>query len=247
MRQVKQSKWPEHKKDRAEKTTIRKSKGKGAEWSFRGDFSLCLESFEKEGATMGSVTGKTGAAIEQAFLAHEGGRELDPPKRRAIRSRAPENAGSIVEIRDLRDEDMMRLAKRLRRMDRLEVTSMAPGQPLDDVLLASGRASLRGRAGFWNGELVACWGIAARTESEGAPWLLATDALDHKEVRRAFVRHGAEEMNRLTDGFRYLWNLVHRENGLARRWLRFMGFEFRDPKEYVISDEPFVRFEMETT
>jgi hypothetical protein len=195
---------------------------------------------------MGSITGRTSAEIEPAALTHDREREFGFPERFAIQRLTPENAGAIVEIRNLRDEDMLRLARGLRRMDQLEVTSMAPDQPLDSVLLASGRASLRGRAGFWNGELVACWGIAARTESEGAPWLLATDALDHKEVRRAFVRHGAEEMNRLTDGFRYLWNLVHRENGLARRWLRFMGFEFRDPKEYMISDEPFVRFEKET-
>jgi hypothetical protein len=40
---------------------------------------------------------------------------------------------------------------------------------------------------------------------------------------------------------------VHRENAVARRWLRAMGFEFRDQREYVISGEPFVRFEMETT
>jgi len=154
-----------------------------------------------------------------------------------------------VEIRALHDEDMQQLAERLRPMDRLEVVSMVPDQPISEVLVASAKASLRGRAGFWNGDLVACWGIAPRAPSmdDGAPWLLATDAIERPEVRRAFVTHGTEEMLRLTDGFRHLWNLVHRENTTARRWLRFMGFEFRDPQEYVVSGEPFVRFEMELT
>lgn len=158
-----------------------------------------------------------------------------------------EGCAKTAEIRALRDEDMLDLARRLRPMDRLEVTSAIPGEPVDKVLLRSARTSTRSRAGFWQGDLVACWGIVPRDalSTDGAPWLLATDAIDDPEVRRAFIKHGAEEMHRLAHGFRYLWNLVHRENGTARRWLRFMGFEFRDPKEYTLSGEPFVRFEME--
>lgn len=152
-----------------------------------------------------------------------------------------------VEIRSLDDADLVRLASCLRAMDRLEVTSVAPNQPVEDVLLQSGRASVRARAGLWNGDLVACWGIVPRNlnAGEGAPWLLATDAIDAIEVRRAFIRHGREELRRLTEGFHHLWNIVHRDNGVARRWLRFMGFEFQDPQEYRMSGEPFVRFEME--
>lgn len=151
-----------------------------------------------------------------------------------------------AEIRSLCDEDMIQLARRLRPMDRLEVVSVVPDAPLEEVLLTSGRSSVRSRAGFWNGQLVACWGVVPRDRStEGAPWLLATDTIDDPDVRRAFVRHGAKEMRRLTAGFSHLWNFVHRDNGTARRWLRFMGFEFRDPREYVLSGEPFVRFEME--
>ncbi|MDG4649634.1 hypothetical protein P6F26_14410 [Roseibacterium sp. SDUM158017] len=143
---------------------------------------------------------------------------------------------------------MLMLAQRLREMDRLEIASVMPNAPLEEALLQSGRASVRSRAGFWHGELVACWGIVPRDaqSTQGAPWLLATDAIDDPDVRRAFVRHGRDEMHRLVNGFQYLWNIVHRDNGPARRWLRVMGFEFRDPREYLISGEPFVRFEMET-
>lgn len=152
-----------------------------------------------------------------------------------------------VDIRPLRDEDMRALSARLRSMDRLEVVCAMPGQPVDAALVEAGRNSIRSRAGFWNGDLVACWGIVPRdaAHGDGAPWLLATDAIDRPEVRRAFIRHGSTEMQSLVNGYGRLWNVVHRDNATARRWLRFMGFEFRDPKEYLISGEPFVRFEME--
>jgi hypothetical protein len=152
-----------------------------------------------------------------------------------------------VTIRALHADDMLHLATGLRPMDRLELVSMAPGRPIADVLLEAANTSVRCRAGFLGSDLVACWGIAPRSPSggDGAPWLLATHAIDHPEVRRAFIAHGGPEMLRITHGFRHLWNLVHRENAVARRWLRFMGFEFRDPREYVFSGQPFVRFEME--
>jgi hypothetical protein len=152
-----------------------------------------------------------------------------------------------TDIRPLRAEHMEELSARLRAMDRLEVASAMPGQPIDRALVQAMGQSIRSRAGFWNGELVACWGIVPRDagHTDGAPWLLATDAIDRPEGRRAFLRHGKTEMLRLVDGFGRLWNVVHRDNRTARRWLRFMGFEFRDPKDYLISGEPFIRFEME--
>jgi hypothetical protein len=151
-----------------------------------------------------------------------------------------------VEIRSLKDDDMRHLARCLRPMDLLEVRSAVPEGPLDDVLVEAGRTSFRGRAGYFDGELVACWAIAPHNGSrtEVAPWLLATNAIDRPEVRRAFLAHGRDELRKLTQDVEYLWNYVHRENTVARRWLRFMGFEFRDRRQYLISGEHFVRFEM---
>lgn len=154
-----------------------------------------------------------------------------------------------VEIRPLKDGDLRHLAGRLRPMDLLEVRAAAPDSALDEALVAAGRKSLRGQAGFFNGDLVACWAVVPHngSETEVAPWLLATDAIDRPDVRRAFLAHGSKELRKLTEGFEYLWNFVHRENAVARRWLRFMGFEFRDMRQYVISGEHFVRFEMRTS
>lgn len=152
-----------------------------------------------------------------------------------------------VEIRPLCDADMRLLSASLRDIDRLEVASAIPSRPVEEALVDAARATIRGRAGYWGGGLVACWGVVPRGEvpAEGAPWLLATSALESPDARRAFLGHGEEEMRRLAEGFERLWNLVHRDNGIAQRWLRFMGFEFRDSREYLLSGEPFVKFEME--
>lgn len=152
-----------------------------------------------------------------------------------------------VEIRELWDADMRLLAKQLRPMDRREVIAMLPEQPLEEALVNATRDSVRARTGLFNGKLVACWGVAVSSPSasEGAPWLLATDSIEDPAVRRAFLKHGTSELNRLVDGFQRLWNLVHKENELAKKWLKFMGFEFLDPREYLVSGEPFLRFEME--
>lgn len=154
-----------------------------------------------------------------------------------------------VEIRPLEDDDLRHLAGRLRPMDLLEVRAHVPNGPLDEVLVDAGRKSARGRAGFFNGDMVACWAVMPQndSETEATPWLLATDAIDRPDVRRAFLAHGSKELRKLTEGFEYLSNFVHRENDVARRWLRFMGFEFRDTKQYMMSGEHFVRFEMRTS
>lgn len=151
-----------------------------------------------------------------------------------------------VEIRPLLPEHMLELAPRLRPMDALEVQCMAPDQPLHEALVEAAKSSFRGRAGFLDGDLVAVWGVAARTPFavEGTPWLLATDALDRPEARRAFVRHGRAERNNLVAGFKRLWNFVHEDNRVAIRWLRHMGFRFPGIARSFMG-EPFLYFEME--
>jgi len=151
-----------------------------------------------------------------------------------------------VEIVPLKPDHMSELAAGLRLIDRLEVACMAPDRPVEDVLLESERVSLRGRAGFIDGDLVACWGVSARTplSREGSPWLLATQALDRPDARRAFVQHSREQHALLVDGFQNLWNLVHAQNRVAIRWLKFLGFEFPG-QEYQVQGEPFSLFRME--
>jgi ribosomal protein S18 acetylase RimI-like enzyme len=151
-----------------------------------------------------------------------------------------------VEIVPLTTDHMLALAPRLRPMDALEVQCMAPDQPVHEALADAAKGSFRGRAGFLDGDLVACWGVAARTPFavEGTPWLLATDALERPEARRAFVRHGRAERNNLVAGFQRLWNFVHEDNRVAIRWLRHMGFRFPGICQHLMG-EPFLYFEME--
>lgn len=137
------------------------------------------------------------------------------------------------------------LVRNIRPIDRLEAETVA-GMGLEDALdLVAGR-SMRTRAGYIDGELVAIWGVGAHTvlSTEGTPWLLATNAMERREVRRVFAARSAEEFGRTIAGFRRLWNYVHAENRIAIRWLRWLGFEFPGHR-VTIGGEPFEFFRME--
>jgi len=151
-----------------------------------------------------------------------------------------------IEIRPAQKKDALRLARNLRPIDRLEVEAMAGGQPLHKALIEVLGKSFRAKAGYLDAELVAVWGITAHTalSRDGTPWLLATNALDGKEARRAFLKMGQHEMHELTDGYHRLWNLVHESNHLAIKWLKFMGFTFPG-RRFTLAGEPFLYFEKE--
>lgn len=74
----------------------------------------------------------------------------------------------------------------------------------------------------------------------GVPWLLATD--DAVKNRRVFIKNckqGVQDMLKICPN---LMNLVHAENKLSIRWLKWMGFTIM-PSEPVGKDgAPFHKF-----
>lgn len=151
-----------------------------------------------------------------------------------------------IKIRPAKVKDAIRLAQNLRPIDRLEVEAVSDEPDLRAALAKSLRMSFRTRAAYADGRLVCVWGISSRTAlaTTGTPWLLATTEINRPEVRREFLRRGADEMAKLTQGYSHGWNLVHESNRVAIRWLRFMGFDF--PGDAVsLKGEPFLLFQKE--
>lgn len=69
------------------------------------------------------------------------------------------------------------------------------------------------------------WGVTFHggMHSEvGVPWLLGTDAIN--EVSREFLKQSRAYVDRMQNGFTRLENIVHAENALSIRWLRWCGF-----------------------
>ena len=131
-------------------------------------------------------------------------------------------------------------------MDRLEFACLAGKPDPEPVLREMVRRSRRSRAAYVDGRLAAVYGVFAPTvlSDEGNPWLVATNAVHLPAVRRAFIAGTTQEFAWLSDGFRRLWNLVHADNAVAIRWLRWMGFRF-DADEWPVRGQRFLRFSME--
>lgn len=153
-----------------------------------------------------------------------------------------------VTIKRLEEEDLMVMAREMRDIDRLEAEAMSGGLDPAEALMRAGSISTRGRAGYADDQLIAVWGIAAPTllSSKGSPWLIASDAVYDKDVRRAFLRHSKREFSTLIDGYRHLSNFVHQDNCLSIRWLKWLGFDFNG-FQTMIGGEPFVYFSQEVT
>jgi hypothetical protein len=60
----------------------------------------------------------------------------------------------------------------------------------------------------------------------GSAWLLGTRRLP--TIKKFFVKHSAERMEELMDGFDYLTNFVMKSNKLSIKWLEWLGAEFND-------------------
>ena len=68
----------------------------------------------------------------------------------------------------------------------------------------------------------AMFGIA-RTDWGGVPWLLSTS--DFKCVRFSFLKQSKKWLDDIAPSYGLLKNIVHDQNTVAIRWLKFLGFE----------------------
>tara|TARA_R110000850_G_scaffold106309_2_gene217612 strand:+ start:75 stop:539 length:465 start_codon:yes stop_codon:yes gene_type:complete len=151
-----------------------------------------------------------------------------------------------VLIRDLQKEDLVLMAEMMRPMDRFEFDLMSNGQSVEECLQHMLRRSRRARAGYFDGKLVAVYGVLSPTmmSTGGNPWMAATDMIDRSDVRRLFLQKTRSELAWLSEGFSLLWNIVSVENSIAIRWLKWVGFTF-DGTEYDIRGHSFLKFQME--
>ena len=99
--------------------------------------------------------------------------------------------------------------------------------PPPELLERSRVASVWSRVADVDGAPSMIFGIArSHLEGWGVPWLLATDkfdAINKRLVRRCYIQ--VEEMQML---FPCLHNIVHRENLVSIKWLRWLGFTIGD-------------------
>ncbi|MDE3021849.1 MAG: hypothetical protein KGI54_08320 [Pseudomonadota bacterium] len=89
-----------------------------------------------------------------------------------------------------------------------------------------------------DGKVLCIVGItkAPDDNNTGIPWMLATEEAFSNKAR--FLRANSPMLEELSQGYSGLWNIVHKGNRKAIRWLEWLGFEFKQ----AWSHEDFYEF-----
>jgi hypothetical protein len=125
-----------------------------------------------------------------------------------------------------KDMDPVDLYEDLREEDMLEILGLMH-HPRDAVYMSFATSSkCYSVRDEWN-NLYCSFGVAPINGTNiGSAWLLGTRRLPR--IKKFFLKHSAEKVEDLLDGFDYLTNFVMRTNKLSIRWLEWLGAEFND-------------------
>ena len=121
--------------------------------------------------------------------------------------------------------DVLYVAERLREADLQELYAMH-GKDVDVpmLLLQSWKESIQRYTIIANDEPVGIFGLAEVAPKLGAPWLVGTDGLP--KIAKSFITGCPHYVERMLDTYPNLVNYVHKDNRLAIRWLKYLGFTF---------------------
>jgi len=124
------------------------------------------------------------------------------------------------------DMDAADLYEDLREEDMLEILGLM-SHPRDAVYMSYATSTKCYSVKDEMNNLYCSFGVAPINGTNiGSAWLLGTRRLPN--IKKFFLKHSAEKVEDLLDGFDYLTNFVMRTNKLSIRWLEWLGAEFND-------------------
>jgi hypothetical protein len=139
-------------------------------------------------------------------------------------------------------EHLPAIAENMREADRREVWASHRHTPQEALEYALGLSPLAWTCQV-DGKPAFIWG-AAREEfvisQTGAPWLLATESI--LKVRREFLLYCPYYVQWMHRRFARLENIVHADNHLSIRWLKWCGFTVEEDAPETRNGEKFYLF-----
>ena len=150
------------------------------------------------------------------------GSKLRPPKRKNGVVRPAHRRDAVEIYGDLRPDDLMEI----------EALGLCPMK----AILSSVDVSEKCYTIWVEDKPVGIFGIARAADElpTGFPWLMGTPGI--MDVGWQFLRESRKWLEELADGFDLLTNIVHEDNELSVKWLRFLGMQFIERKP------PFLEF-----
>jgi len=140
-------------------------------------------------------------------------------------------------VRFSSSDDLSYLSDHLRLADRKELE--AHGVPPLPALTMGFQSSLPCYTIEHGGTPIAMFGVAPRDEDIGFIWLLGTDEIS--TISRQFLRESRDWLEKISSPYKMVCNMVHEENTVHIKWLKFLGFTF------LKHTKPFIEFARITT
>jgi hypothetical protein len=145
----------------------------------------------------------------------------------------------MLKVVEAHPMDAIYLASRLRDIDDLEVR--ATGKTPEEALMHSfDMPKSRVYTGVnQDEEPVLMFGSVKCPHNDGVGivWLLATNKLD--DHKRDFLSICPENIDLICEGYKFVYNFVHKDNKKSIRWLRWSGFTVDTSKTYDQGGEDF--------
>jgi hypothetical protein len=142
----------------------------------------------------------------------------------------------MAHVRETQDGDLVSLAPSLRAEDLKELE--AHKVDAETALRMGMKLSRPCYTIEHNGKPIGMFGSSPHpmVPTVGIVWLLGSDEIASKDVRTRFLRESKEWLDEISTGYDLLCNMVHEENALHIKWLRFLGFNF------IRAESPFIEF-----
>lgn len=137
------------------------------------------------------------------------------------------------------ESDIGFVAENMRESDRLEIWRSNRANPADSLTHGfNGEICL---TFCINDEPAAMFGVnrVSYLSQKGIPWLLGTDKI--KYAMMYFLKESRKHVQAMNKRYPILENYVDSDNKLSIRWLKWLGFELREPA--IINNHKFIRFE----
>lgn len=146
-------------------------------------------------------------------------------------------------VRDTTVKDCVALSLTMREEDKQEVWHSSRSSP-EQALLKSFSASRLCWTVEWNKKVVAIFGVCGDKGGLGVPWMLASD--DLVKIRKTFIRECKNYLNKMQEHHPILANSAWTKNTVHIEWLKWLGFEFKEPFPHGEDKELFIYFYRKT-
>ncbi|MGL5918127.1 MAG: phage protein Gp13 family protein [Cetobacterium sp.] len=146
-------------------------------------------------------------------------------------------------VREVRDGDIEFIAKHMRQADVMEVQATVGSvySLLDALRQAVSYSAIA--CTVVGDNPAAVFGVAPVSDIEGVIWLLGTDELTSKSLKREFLKQSRDYLDRLQEFRPLLFNYVDERNTLHIRWLKWVGCTFiKRHEHYGHEQRPFLEF-----